>query len=1736
MKNTNKYPIEKKSITKPKFVKGGKVEFGKVLKVKDIENINQGDILGFVYKEEGKTTYRAFGKADFFDEKNKWEGFDIDGFPFEFDGKLSNEERNNPEFELKDIENSGTYWSLYKINNEKMADGGRVKFYNKENERLGRPNGSIEKEILEKVKDRISSESFVGSFGWKTSSGKLGDGYLYKLDEFDQSLVRNISIKQGEKIFRYITRTTAIGGMMPLIKINLDKALLYFNISNDNDDVVFETKGIKAEWVSLIEDKFDNGGGVNNYTEAEKWWGNDLSLNEQKEYAKKHLQSFEYDELLGSTAQYSKRDRRQKFINEIWEKEGSPKSVLEGLYSNGGGIEKDYSGKYEHLRQFISDNKLQQIFSDKYKGDIPALNVDNWDDYTQGELGSDEEVMKEMLGKNYKILYDEENDEFIVSKKKTNNINFKIILSNKNYDKKVHKVIGDSGIFSEYEPRFVVLVGDKVIGGSTYKIDDDNVYHFDLGISEKYQGYGVSKELIDRIVEDAKKLKASEVNAYVVNNMLFQYFQTNNWNVDKSDGEKYAWKTIRSNKKEEGGLMATGGLIVTSDWGNDGSTPSNNKDYNALYEMFPDNHAEAKSIWEQLSEKQKEGFLYDLRVTDAGSEHIEESWLEFINASSYEDWLKNATNWDEFKNGGDVNETIYIEYLNKKKGFQKDKKVFNGVNAYEEAVKWGRKNLENFNLDMIRFQFDNGGGVGSLEKELRKLQRDLNSSRLSTYIEGDESGEAIALKKEREVKIARFNEVLQLLNEKDSKFDNGGGVGEDKTRIANEIVKQLGGMGRLNIMTGAYNFIALPNGVSFRIKNPRANYIKVTLNSMDEYDVEIGRIRGDSYKIVSEIKGIDVSGLKGFIEKGTGMYLSLKDGGSLDDFDEIIDIFYERIKWKLEQSGDKNHPSVQRELNRLISIHGSVPEKIQQLLDSKNIERKLKIGDKIIYSFGNSSNNYPIKGEVESIEGDNIFILGDTPRSLSIDKSLVQKIISDDEYSKFNDGGGIDNYEESLNKMITKLNERISYYKERKNDLENKRIRPNVIIGTGYKPQYARKLAFEWLDEQISKDEKDLSFKQGLLKSLKEGNNIILYNLEGKGVIKETEQDGYVTVSYINGLQSAYKKETLDKIKFESTPINEEKNNIDKNNEENLSGFEILENTKSEPTRAETIEAIDGLTVMLDIEPDNNDYKKEIENLKNYINSLPKESFADLNNPKYIDGFIYKPTGDILRHNIYQGFNINYDESNVISSIELWGQEKGIMYKIKTWNSDVIGSVFNGDEEIIDTFEQGAEILIGGKADYLSLVDIAEMHKVSLDHILRQAKMGMNVEREHTNDTNKIVEIVKDHLVESPDYYTKLQKIESSFENGGGVEGYWIDVPSNLKDNFFALASSLGYTQSDLANLREAMLKQDSVKEENGFYRYVFSNEMDLDKAIVVLNKIQNPDYRNDMPKNLNQLKNYIEVGKLLRVTFNKNRPDWVGNIKVVVQTQTNGFYMKDGVRVPSDFNPNDFKNKSWIEYPKSNFITFSPFGFTIYAPDIRDKSKLVKWLQYEYVVGEQLEIAMNTEQSDTFLYNNAVKMMEFVNKVYDLSETVAFLEGGKLTPEMFSNKLDYNFNKESVSCFINAKNTGRMLILRRADEDYKGCWSLMSGGVDMGEVPDETIKREIQEELGVNLNYDTLNYINATKHPERTHHYFELTVNEEFEPVLNPENDAYMWINMSELPNKTHPLLIKYIKSDILV
>ncbi len=73
--------------------------------------------------------------------------------------------------------------------------------------------------------------------------------------------------------------------------------------------------------------------------------------------------------------------------------------------------------------------------------------------------------------------------------------------------------------------------------------------------------------------------------------------------------------------------------------------------------------------------------------------------------------------------------------------------------------------------------------------------------------------------------------------------------------------------------------------------------------------------------------------------------------------------------------------------------------------------------------------------------------------------------------------------------------------------------------------------------------------------------------------------------------------------------------------------------------------------------------------------------------------------------------------------------------------------------------------LKGGLADGKSISDIAKKHGVEVSKVKEQLVSGIKVEMEHTDDPSKATEIAMDHLMESPEYYSKLAEMESTFDN-----------------------------------------------------------------------------------------------------------------------------------------------------------------------------------------------------------------------------------------------------------------------------------------------------------------------------------------------------------------------------------
>jgi hypothetical protein len=91
--------------------------------------------------------------------------------------------------------------------------------------------------------------------------------------------------------------------------------------------------------------------------------------------------------------------------------------------------------------------------------------------------------------------------------------------------------------------------------------------------------------------------------------------------------------------------------------------------------------------------------------------------------------------------------------------------------------------------------------------------------------------------------------------------------------------------------------------------------------------------------------------------------------------------------------------------------------------------------------------------------------------------------------------------------------------------------------------------------------------------------------------------------------------------------------------------------------------------------------------------------------------------------------------------------------------------------------ESSDNTIKGGKADTLSIKDIADKHKTSVTKIETQIKMGVKVEMEHVNDKEKAKEITLDHLSEFPDYYSRLAKMEKE----ASKEEKSADITENTK-------------------------------------------------------------------------------------------------------------------------------------------------------------------------------------------------------------------------------------------------------------------------------------------------------------------------------------------------------------------
>ena len=95
--------------------------------------------------------------------------------------------------------------------------------------------------------------------------------------------------------------------------------------------------------------------------------------------------------------------------------------------------------------------------------------------------------------------------------------------------------------------------------------------------------------------------------------------------------------------------------------------------------------------------------------------------------------------------------------------------------------------------------------------------------------------------------------------------------------VAKEILETLGG-NKFRVMTGAKNFMGFSNGLVMKIgrNSSNSNYLKITLNSMDLYDMKFAKLtRMGELKSVKEYDNVYNDSIVEVFEKHTGMYTKL---------------------------------------------------------------------------------------------------------------------------------------------------------------------------------------------------------------------------------------------------------------------------------------------------------------------------------------------------------------------------------------------------------------------------------------------------------------------------------------------------------------------------------------------------------------------------------------------------------------------------------------------------------------------------------------------------------------------------------------------------------------------------------------------------------------------------------------------------------------------------------------------
>jgi len=113
------------------------------------------------------------------------------------------------------------------------------------------------------------------------------------------------------------------------------------------------------------------------------------------------------------------------------------------------------------------------------------------------------------------------------------------------------------------------------------------------------------------------------------------------------------------------------------------------------------------------------------------------------------------------------------------------------------------------------------------------------------------------------------------------------------------------------------------------------------------------------------------------------------------------------------------------------------------------------------------------------------------------------------------------------------------------------------------------------------------------------------------------------------------------------------------------------------------------------------------------------------------------------------------------------------------------------------------------------------------------------------------------------------------------------------------------------------------------------------------------------------------------------------------------------------------------------------------------------------------------------------------------------------------------HFEDPKVAAAVLVERDGRVLLVRRVNEPYRGLWTLPAGFVDAGEDPARAAERECLEETGLSVRVKRVLDVIAGREHERGADFIIVYQARVLGGTLSPDDDADAaeWFDPADLP-----------------